>query len=265
MSRRPPRSTLTDTLFPYTTLFRSDLSARTRGIGTVGYNPGLESSVPVFIDGVYRSRSGIGLNELGEIDRVEVQRGPQGTLGGRNSSAGLISIYSKKPAFEFGGTGEITYGNYDYWRLAGGVTGPISDTIAARLDGVWVKRDGFYQDMANDTDINNRDRYFLRGQLLFEPTDALSVRLIADYTFRDERCCAAISVDNSVNPYIGDLNNPSNLPYPPGTPIGDHENSIIQVLTDMGQDPGAFNQGYGRNISVTPGRGYAGKIGRAHV
>ena len=60
-------------------------SARIRGIGTVGDNPGLESSVPVFIDGVYRSRSGIGLNELGEIDRVEVQRGPQGTLGGRNS------------------------------------------------------------------------------------------------------------------------------------------------------------------------------------
>ena len=67
-------------------------SARIRGIGTVGDNPGLESSVPVFIDGVYRSRSGIGLSELGEIDRVEVQRGPQGTLGGRNSSAGLISI-----------------------------------------------------------------------------------------------------------------------------------------------------------------------------
>jgi len=89
-------------------------SARIRGIGTVGDNPGLESSVPVFIDGVYRSRSGIGLNELGELDRVEVQRGPQGTLGGRNSSAGLISIYSKKPEFTFGGTGEITYGNYDY-------------------------------------------------------------------------------------------------------------------------------------------------------
>ncbi|MGH8760423.1 MAG: TonB-dependent receptor plug domain-containing protein, partial [Burkholderiales bacterium] len=85
-------------------------SARIRGIGTVGDNPGLESSVPVFIDGVYRSRSGIGLNELGEIDRVEVQRGPQGTLGGRNSSAGLISIYSKKPQFEFGGNGELTYG-----------------------------------------------------------------------------------------------------------------------------------------------------------
>src|SRR3546814_15768768 len=150
MSRRPPRSTLTDTLFPYTTLFRSNGAARIRGIGTVGDNPGLESSVPVFIDGVYRSRSGIGLNELGEIDRVEVQRGPQGTLGGRNSSAGLISIYSKKPAFEFGGTGEITYGNYDCWRLASGVTGRISDTIAARLAGVRVQHHDCYKDMAED-------------------------------------------------------------------------------------------------------------------
>ena len=184
-------------------------SARIRGIGTVGDNPGLESSVPVFIDGVYRSRSGIGLNELGEIDRVEVQRGPQGTLGGRNSSAGLISIYSKKPDFNFGASGEITYGNYDYWRLSGSVTGPITDKVAARLDGVWVKRDGFLRDTTNNTDVNNRDRYFLRGQLLFEPTDALSIRLIADYTYRNEKCCGAIYVDNSVNPYIGNLNNPS--------------------------------------------------------
>ncbi|HZG32300.1 MAG TPA: TonB-dependent receptor plug domain-containing protein, partial [Sphingopyxis sp.] len=79
-------------LFVSSTGSEANGSARIRGIGTVGDNPGLESSVPVFIDGVYRSRSGIGLNELGEIDRVEVQRGPQGTLGGRNSSAGLISV-----------------------------------------------------------------------------------------------------------------------------------------------------------------------------
>ncbi|WP_081944761.1 TonB-dependent receptor [Sphingopyxis sp. MWB1] len=231
-------------------------SARIRGIGTVGDNPGLESSVPVFIDGVYRSRSGIGLNELGEIDRVEVQRGPQGTLGGRNSSAGLISIYSKKPEFQFGGSGEITYGNYDYWRLGGSITGPISDTLAARLDGIWVKRDGFYKDEANDTRVNDRDRYFLRGQLLFEPTDALSVRLIGDYTYRDEKCCAAVFIDNSVNPLIGDLNNPSRLP---GVPLAGNQNNIIQVLTDLGQDPSAFSQGYDRNISVTPGRSYAGQ------
>jgi iron complex outermembrane recepter protein len=114
-------------------------SARIRGIGTVGDNPGLESSVPVFIDGVYRSRSGIGLNELGEIERVEVQRGPQGTLGGRNSSAGLISIYSKKPEFTFGGSGELTYGNYDFMRATSSFTGPITEQLAFRVDGVYVK------------------------------------------------------------------------------------------------------------------------------
>jgi outer membrane receptor protein involved in Fe transport len=230
-------------------------SARIRGIGTVGDNPGLESSVPVFIDGVYRSRSGIGLNELGEIDRIEVQRGPQGTLGGRNSSAGLISIYSKKPDFDFGATGEVTYGNYDFWRFTGSVTGPISDAIAARIDGVYVKRDGFYTDPANNTDVNDRDRYFLRGQVLIEPTESLSVRLIADYTFRDEKCCAATYVDSSINPFIGALNNPST----PLTPLSQSGNNIVNVLRDLGQNIGAFNQGYDRTISVTPGRSYAGK------
>lgn len=230
-------------------------SARIRGIGTVGDNPGLESSVPVFIDGVYRSRSGIGLNELGEIDRVEVQRGPQGTLGGRNSSAGLISIFSKKPEFDFGASGEATYGNYDYLRFGASVTGPITETIAARLDGIYVKRDGFYRDTTNGTDVNDRDRYFLRGQILFEPTDALSVRLIADYTHRTEKCCAATFVDNSVNPFIGNLNNLST----PLSPLQTNGNNIVNVLRDLGQSVAALNQGYARNISVSAGRTFAGK------
>ena len=133
-----------------------------------GTHPGLESSVAVFIDGVYRSRSGIGLNELGEIDRVEVLRGPQGTLGGRNSSAGLISIISKSPSFNgFSAGGEATYGNYNYLRFAGNVNVPLGETVAARVDGVYAKRDGFYYDPANKTDVNDRDRYFVRGQLLF--------------------------------------------------------------------------------------------------
>ena len=230
-------------------------SARIRGIGTVGDNPGLESSVPVFIDGVYRSRSGIGLNELGEIDRVEVQRGPQGTLGGRNSSAGLISIYSKKPQFTFGVNGEATYGNFNFMRLGASVTGPISDTVAARLDGIYVKRDGFYNDTTNNTDVNDRNRFFVRGQLLFEPNDNLSVRLIGDYTWREEKCCAAVYVGPSVNPYIGDLNNLST----PLTPLQTNGNNIINVLRDLGQPLAGFNAGYDRTIYVTPGRSFAGK------
>ena len=120
-------------------------SARIRGIGTVGDNPGLESSVAVFVDGVYRSRSGIGLNELGEIDRIEVLRGPQGTLFGRNASAGLIHIFSKKPQFNWNAFGEVTIGNFNMRRLEAGITGPIADNVAFRLEGVWLKRDGFYR------------------------------------------------------------------------------------------------------------------------
>ncbi|MGY4396756.1 iron complex outermembrane receptor protein [Sphingomonas sp. UYAg733] len=230
-------------------------SPRIRGIGTVGDNPGLESSVVVFIDGVYRSRSGIGLNELGEIERIEVLRGPQGTLGGRNSSAGLISIISKKPSFTFGANAEATYGNYDFIRLAGGVTGPVSEQIAVRLDGVYVKRDGFYRDATNGTDVNNRDRYFVRGQILFEPSSDLSFRLIGDFSRRTEACCAATYVDRSVNPFIGNLNNPA-TPLTTGLPGG---NNIVNVLRDLGQNLGALNQGYSRNISVSPGRTYEGR------
>ena len=229
-------------------------SARIRGIGTVGDNPGLESSVPVFIDGVYRSRSGIGLNELGEIDRVEVQRGPQGTLGGRNSSAGLISIYSKKPQFDFGASGEATYGNFNLLRLGASITGPITEQLAARIDGVYVRRDGFYTDTTNGTDVNDRNRFFLRGQLLFEPSTDFSVRLIADYTWRREKCCAAVYVGRSVNEFIGDLNNLAT----PLTPLPASGNNIINVLRDLGQPLAGFNAGYDRTIYVTPGRSYIG-------
>ncbi len=231
-------------------------SARIRGIGTVGDNPGLESSVAVFIDGVYRSRSGIGLNELGEIDRVEVLRGPQGTLGGRNSSAGMISIFSKAPSFtEFSGGAEASYGNYDYYRIAGNVNVPLSSNVAARVDGVYVKRDGFYNDPTNKTDVNDRDRYFVRGQLRFEPTSDIDIRLIGDYTHRNEKCCAATYVDRSVNPAIGNLNEPA-TPLTTGLAGG---NNIVNVLRDLGQPLALLNRpGYSRTISSSPNRSFAG-------
>ena len=154
-----------------------NFTARIRGIGTVGENPGLESSVGLFIDGVYRSRTGVGLSELGDIERIEVLRGPQGTLFGRNSTAGLINIVTKGPELDgFKAKGSVSYGNYDYWRLDGAINAPLSHNAALRVDGVWQKRDGYIKSVTpGEPAINDRDRWLLRGQLLFEPTNDLCV------------------------------------------------------------------------------------------
>lgn len=236
-------------------------SARIRGIGTVGDNAGLESSVAVFIDGVYRSRSGNALSELGPIDRIEILRGPQGTLGGRNSSAGLISIYTAPPEFEFGAHAAFTYGNYDAIRIEGGVNAPLSETLAARVDGVYFKRDGFYTDVTNGTDINNRDRFLVRGQLLFEPTSDISFRLVGDYSKKDEACCAATFVQPgfaplaTISPGLNSFVRPIS-----GTALTSRSNPIIPILLALGQDPRGLTQDtFNRNIYPTAGRSYEGK------
>jgi outer membrane receptor protein involved in Fe transport len=238
-------------------------SARIRGIGTVGDNPGLESSVAVFIDGVYRSRSGIGLTELGEIDRVEVLRGPQGTLFGRNASAGLIHVITKRPSFDLGGYAELSYGNYNAIRAAGAITGPISEQIAFRLDAVYARRDGFYDvvNAASGTEkhVNDRNRLMTRGQLLFEPNSDLTIRLIGDYTTRKESCCAAT--------YTGLLETFDPTPGVPGdfavrapgaggSPDG---NRIVDVLTSLGGTFPSRGDPFKRDISLTPGTTYKGK------
>ena len=170
----------------------SNGAARIRGVGTVGENPGLESSVAVFVDGVYRSRTGVGLTDLGPLEGIEVLRGPQGTLFGRNASAGLLSITTAKPKFEFGGQGEISYGNFNAFRVVGSLTGPIlGDKAAFRIDALYNKRDGFLTDTVSGRAINNRDRFLIRGQLLLKPNDDLSIRLIGDYNQKDEECCGA--------------------------------------------------------------------------
>ncbi len=228
-------------------------SARIRGIGTVGDNPGLESSVAVFIDGVYRSRSGIGLNELGEIERVEVLRGPQGTLFGRNASAGLIHVITRRPDFNFGGYAELTYGNYDFIRAAGAITGPLTENIAFRLDVVGARRDGFYEVVnasgGTEDEVNDRNRIFTRGQLLFEPNDALSIRLIGDYTFRDESCCGAV--------YVETREAADRTPGVPGDfAYATTPNRVASILRSLGGILPSEGDPYNRLIAVTPGRTY---------
>ena len=167
-----------------------------RGFGNGANNAGIEPSVGVFIDGVYRSRSAAQIGDLANIQRVEVLRGPQSTLFGKNASAGIISIVTKEPQFEFGGGVEISYGNYDAIVVRGNVTGPIAETLAVAVEGNYNKRDGYINVVNLGTDSNDRNRWGVRGQILWEPSEAVKVRLIGDYDKIDEVCCGVANVFN---------------------------------------------------------------------
>jgi iron complex outermembrane receptor protein len=167
---------------------------RIRGIGSGGTNPGFESAVGVVIDNVIRSRAGQALSDFVDIERVEVLRGPQGTLFGKNTTAGVIHLISNAPEFQQGGNFSASYGSYDQVRMKGAITGPLSDTVAYRIAASSNQRDGYIDRLAVDPApiveeedyYNNRDRFSVKGQLLFAPRDDLSIRVIADYSELDE-------------------------------------------------------------------------------
>lgn len=161
-----------------------------RGFGNGANNPGIEPSVGVFIDGVYRSRSASALADLPNLERVEVLRGPQSTLFGKNASAGVISVITAAPNMDgLGGSAALTYGNYNQVIVKGSIDGPLSDTVGFSLGGTVNQRDGYFDNLESGNDINARDRWGVRGQLLWLPTDNLTFRLIADKDEIDEACC----------------------------------------------------------------------------
>jgi len=170
-------------------------SIKIRGVGTTGNNTGLESSVGVFIDGVYQSRPGVALGDLVDIERLEILRGPQGTLFGRNTSAGALNVSTKRPSLSTTeGFVNASYGNYNFMNLQGGVSLPVvQDVAGVRLSGTWRKRDGYLKSPTG-AESNDRDRYMLRGQLYIEPNADVSIRLLADYAKTDEQCCEAVIV-----------------------------------------------------------------------
>jgi len=176
-----------------------------RGFGNGANNPGIEPSVGVFVDGVYRSRTAASINDLPNISRVEVLRGPQSTLFGKNASAGVISIVTEEPRFDLGGSVEASYGNYDAMVARGYVTGPLSEAVAASIAGGWSQRDGYIRDLATGDRTNERNRWFVRGQLLVEPSSNFKARIIADYDSIDENCCGVVNLQWSLPPQLGGL------------------------------------------------------------
>ena len=165
-----------------------------RGFGNGANNPGIEPAVGVYIDGVSRTRSASAMADLPTIEMVEVLSGPQSTLFGKNASAGVISITTKLPEQEFGGSIETTLGTYGATIVKGTVTGGITDSTSFRLSASNNSNDGYATNLTDFSKYNDRNRSAIRGQLLIEPSEDLSIRLIADYNEIEEVCCIASSL-----------------------------------------------------------------------
>ena len=154
-----------------------------RGLSSSG-GIGNDPNIGVYIDGVYIGRDS-GFNAgLMDIERVEVLKGPQGTLFGRNSTTGALNITTRKPDSEGYVDIEGSVGNLDYWRLGATANGGISDTVSGKLTVVKTKRDGYLENTFGGT-ANVVDNTFARGQLLFTPNEKLDIILSADYS-KDE-------------------------------------------------------------------------------
>jgi iron complex outermembrane recepter protein len=192
---------LTPGLLVTSTTGENVTTARIRGVGTVGDNPGLESSVGVVVDGVYRPRNGVGFGDLGELERIEVLKGPQGTLFGKNTSAGVINIITAQPTETFEAQSQASVGNYGAFAASQSVSGPLADTLSGRLYVGVGRRDGFYDVVTRgsnrSTHSQNQNFYTGRAQLLYAPNAEIDFRLIADYTKRDEDCCVSVGINNN--------------------------------------------------------------------
>jgi len=216
-----------------------------RGFGNGSNNPGTEPSVGVFIDGVYRSRSAAQIGDLPNLQHIEVLRGPQSTLFGKNASAGVISVSTSKPSFVTQGYVEVGAGNYDQRVVRGYASTGLSDTLAVSLGGTLNKRDGYSTNVLGITDVSNRDRFGLRAQALLEPRDDISIRVIADYNEIDELCCTVTNIANGPSAGAilgvgGQLANPNDLfsfvTFQNSPPVNQVEDGGVSLHVDVNFD-----------------------------
>jgi len=158
-------------------------------------NDGLEPGVGFYVDQVYHARPATAAFDFTDVDQIEVLRGPQGTVFGKNTTAGAINVTTKKPSFDFGAEAELSVGEQGFVQGKAAITGPLAgDKLAFRLSGLVTRRDGVIYNTRFKINQNDVHNDAVRGQLLFQPSDDFSLRLIADWANYENECCTQVYV-----------------------------------------------------------------------
>ncbi|MGC1270008.1 MAG: TonB-dependent receptor [Croceibacterium sp.] len=167
-----------------------------RGIGApFGLtNDGFEQGVGIYVDDIYYSRVASATFDFLDVAQIEVLRGPQGTLYGKNTTAGAINITTNQPSFDFEGKAEVTLGNLGFKQLKAAISGPVTENVAARLALSGTSRRGTLFNVASGTYINEQDNIGLRGQVLWRASSDVDVTLSGDFSTQDPECCGTVFV-----------------------------------------------------------------------
>jgi iron complex outermembrane receptor protein len=178
--------------FRVTNIASSSADLIIRGLGTAGISRSFEGSVGVFIDGVYRTRAAAALQDFLDIDNLQVLRGAQGTLFGKNTTAGALLLASTKPTTtELGGSIDGSYGNYNTYALRTTINVPLASNLAVRVSGLTSGTDGYFTDVNTGQPVDGNHTVAGKAQLYWQPSSSVTVRLIGDYSASHGACCYA--------------------------------------------------------------------------
>ena len=217
-------------------------SVNIRGLGApLGLtNDGIEQGVGIYVDQVYYNRVAAATLDFVDIEQVEVLRGPQGTLYGKNTTAGAINITTRAPSFSYEGKAEISVGNLNFKQAKATVSGPLSDRVAIRIGASVTDRQGTIYNVATNSHVNSQDFLGLRGALLWKATDNLNITLSGDYNLQNPNCCAQIYAG------YGSTQRAANRQYPALTALfpgyATPSTNIYDRLTDLDAQLNARNE-----------------------
>jgi iron complex outermembrane receptor protein len=228
---------------------------RIRGVGSQLFSLGVEASVSVVVDGVVAARATQGFSDFADIERIEVLRGPQGTLFGKNATAGVVSVVTARPTKTFQGSFEATIAEQDEYRVKGTVSGPLSDTLRARISGYYNNVGGYVYNVATKRDINGFKSGGVRGKLDWDATDNLNFLLTGDYRKSTALCCQSVAVQ-TVTPAVITLSNPI-VASPTNRQIIDDQDSFNNENQSTVSLEGSLDLGSATITSITAYQHYA--------